>query len=167
MPDSGRSDHDVVRVRISLPPPTDGWPPLAEEFLWAIPLSERRYRIDNIPFFAVGVNYRDIVSLRNTRGDGVPTVDAVVERGGHATFRIQSPHTSDPEKHEMFHHLVDALKSIGCLFESNTSTYFAVDVPPETDCERAFQIMALGEQWDVWSFGGGPCPEKGPSAAGG
>jgi len=51
--DNGVSDKTPAHVRITfkLQPDEDGYPPSDYERLWAVPLSNGRYQIDNIPFF--------------------------------------------------------------------------------------------------------------------
>ncbi len=51
-----------VKVFFELQQDEDGYPPVTCESLWATPVGNGLYRFDNIPFFARGVAYEDVVS---------------------------------------------------------------------------------------------------------
>jgi len=46
---------DRVKVYFDLEKDADGYPPVNSESMWAVPMGEFRFRIDNIPFFVYGV----------------------------------------------------------------------------------------------------------------
>jgi hypothetical protein len=54
--------------------------------MWAEPLGGDRYRLQNVPFYAYGLSFDDVVSARQIGGQLF--VQDVVERGGHSTYRI-------------------------------------------------------------------------------
>jgi hypothetical protein len=59
---------------------------LKSEGLWAVPLGDGRYRVQNIPFFLYGVSLEDIVSAEQV--DGFLTFREVVSSSGHSTYRV-------------------------------------------------------------------------------
>src|SRR5260221_6074103 len=65
----------------------DGYPPVQVESLWARPFDEGKYVLDNIPFFARGVSWRDMISA-SQGADGNKWFSGVVNPSGHSTIRI-------------------------------------------------------------------------------
>lgn len=80
--ESGRA-----KVFFSLEPGEDGYPPATAESLWAEPLAPNMARIDNIPFFAVGVALGDVVQVRRDE-EGLAWFVRVVKSGGRGTVRL-------------------------------------------------------------------------------
>lgn len=64
----------MVNVRFLLPPEGDGCPPAESEGLWAEPLGDDLYRIDNTPWFVRDVSADDIVKAL-AGSDGVVVGD--------------------------------------------------------------------------------------------
>lgn len=56
-----------VKVQFNLTKDEDDWPPFTTEFVWATPLSDVLFRLNNVPFFATEVSMGDevIVSLKD------------------------------------------------------------------------------------------------------
>ena len=151
----GEVSGAIRKVLVDLPAAQDGWPPVEAESLWALAV-EGGYRIDNIPFYAVGLNYGDVVALRDADSD-LPKVDRILRYGGHTTFRYILDSNLDDEHHAMYDHLREMLRKLGCTFENASETLYAIDLGPEVDCIRVFQLLELGSKWHVWDFEGGPC----------
>src|SRR5690349_21213099 len=102
----------VVRCRLTRDEdgraPAGGWPPPVEsEGLWAVPLGEGRYRIENVPWFAGNLAAGDVVSAVEHEGNRW-----VMQRwqwSGHLTVRVAHP---DPAV------VLDALAGLGVRGES-------------------------------------------------
>jgi hypothetical protein len=74
-------DFDLAEIR-------DGeWPPTDFEGIWAQPLDDGNFEIDNVPFYVIGLADKDVVSA-HADGNGTLLFDRVVRRGGHSTFWI-------------------------------------------------------------------------------
>jgi hypothetical protein len=88
-PDHDRAgEHaDHVRVRFQLRQDDDGWPPVASEGLWAIPLGTDVVRLDNIPWFARNVASGDTFRTSTDR-DGERWATDKVAWSGHCTVRV-------------------------------------------------------------------------------
>ena len=133
------------RVRIAVPLSTGS---VAEvETVWAVPLGDDLYRIDNVPFSAYGLHLDDIVA-------GVPrttgiTMVRVVTAGGHDTFRVLVWPDVDPIQAQP---LLDQLGHIGCGIERATSRWVAIDVPPSVDRDAVVQILDRGWLDHVWRY---------------
>jgi Domain of unknown function (DUF4265) len=78
---------DLVRVRFQLHPDEDGWPPVASEGVWAVPLGGGLVRLDNIPWFARDVASGDTFGT-STDSDGVLWATDKVAWSGNCTVRV-------------------------------------------------------------------------------
>lgn len=74
----------------------DGYPPSAYERLWAVPLDNGNYQIDNIPFFVVGISSGDEVSVDSE--DGELLFKKLIRASGASTFRLYSHDQSKSQK---------------------------------------------------------------------
>ena len=55
------TDHpDYCKLRFEVAKDEDGWPPVASEGVWATPLGNGLYHVENIPWFAVDVAADDV-----------------------------------------------------------------------------------------------------------
>jgi hypothetical protein len=116
---------------------SEDWPPVAGESVWATELDDRRYLIDNIPFFVVGIALNDVVEGRH-RPDGCLDFVRKISGGGHSTLRIVG---SDDNRDSH----VEQLRALGCGIEgSGFGDLFAVDVPPAANIQA---VLALCKQW--------------------
>src|SRR4051794_33172617 len=59
------------------------------ETLWATNVGDNRYRLDNTPWYAYGVSWKDIVEARPD-DDGQLQFQRVVVKSGHRTVRIRA-----------------------------------------------------------------------------
>lgn len=128
----------------------DAWHGFTEESVWATPLHGDVFRIENTPFFASGVSYKD--TLRTQVIDGVRRTSSIVARAGHSTFRIivlGSEHKSD-----LFPKFWIPLEKLGCSYEHGEFGYqlFAVDVPNTSDFTAVCSVLEAGEQGGAWAF---------------
>lgn len=92
-----RDDDKSVEIQFPLDV-HDGWPPVEVESLWCVPVdvAKGRYRVDNVPLFAVGVAWRDLVHAEREAG-GPLTFKDVIESSGHSALRVLVDPDADPE----------------------------------------------------------------------
>jgi hypothetical protein len=129
------SKHDLAKVFVKLERDEEEYPPVDWEELWAACLGEDKYRIDNIPFYAVGISSGDLV-LAVPR-DNKLVVTEVVGTNGHSTVRVMIHDKSLTAK------IRDELKNAGCATElSNVPGFFSVDVPPEVDYPAIARLLS-------------------------
>lgn len=98
--------------------------PLASETLWAEPIDQTRYRLRNIPFYAMGYAESDIVACQTIREAQVVT--NIVKHSGNGTLRLifsDSAHFEDKQ-------ILSELESVGCTYERASEGLVAVTVPP-------------------------------------
>ncbi|HEY0238047.1 MAG TPA: DUF4265 domain-containing protein [Friedmanniella sp.] len=88
LPRRRRAGDALTHVVVELEPDHEGWPPVGAERVWAEPVGRHRYRIDNIPFFAMDLATDDVVEARPVSAGQHPTLVRVVKRSPHATLRV-------------------------------------------------------------------------------
>jgi hypothetical protein len=141
----------MVRVLFHLASEPQSWHGSVTERLWATPLKDGTYRLENTPFFVFGVSFEDIICAEN-RSDNLEFVK-VAARGGHSTYRIL------PAKNwaQLFVLKWQELASLGCTYEEGSASLLAADVPPTADINVVYRILEEGERSEIWSFEEGHC----------
>jgi Domain of unknown function (DUF4265) len=138
-------EERLVKLFIPLEP-TD-WHSHRTESVWANPLPEGLYRVRNVPFYALGVSCEDVV-WAELDGDML-SFRGVVRRGGHSTYRFfLLGGITEPQWEPYW----QPLEEIGCTYEQGIARFFAVDLPPEADLYKAYELLDRGERAGVWGF---------------
>lgn len=140
----------MIKVAFPIPkdPENPGYPPSTVETLWAALLAPLRGVLRNVPFYAKGVAFDDIVEFEVTADSAVVEFVRVVARGGHSTYRIFML-AADLSVFEVWW---DRLGALGCSYERANEFLIAVDVPPSADVHAAYQVLELGEKAGIWDF---------------
>src|SRR6266481_286367 len=120
------AENEENMVKITIPLPADNLAGAATESVWAEPQADGIYRVKNVPFYAKGISYDDIVEAAPE--DGVLTFKRVVQHSGHSTYRI---YASDGRTAPAVLALVETLKKMQCDIEPATDKLVGVDVLPE------------------------------------
>lgn len=108
------------------------------ETLWADPVGPGLYRLDNTPFWAYGISWRDVVEAEPDP-DGRLRCVRVVEKSGHRTVRLVfQPGIDESPAHRA---IVDTLVAMGCGFEGCNPRYIAIDMPPEIELARVVEYL--------------------------
>jgi Domain of unknown function (DUF4265) len=134
-------------VQLTFPLKKSDWYEHASETLWAEPVGDNTFRLRNVPFYAYGASYDDVVRAINH--DHRLMVQDIVQRGGHSTYRL---FVTDTERLKRFREFWQPLKRIGCTLERATDRLIAVDVPAEADIYTAYAALRQGEAAGVWDF---------------
>jgi hypothetical protein len=142
-----RSRERLVKVAVNLP--ASNWHPHALETMWAEPLDGDRYRLQNVPFYAHGLSFNDVVIAKEIGGQLF--VQDVVARGGHSTYRVFLSQDGKGAR-SRFAESWRPLEEIGATYEQANDRLFAIDVPRGTDIYRAYELLESGEQAGVWDF---------------
>lgn len=116
---------DLVKVHIDLP---DHWRGSTGESLFAKPLGDDLYEIDNIPFYAYGLNYRDVVLARAESDDLKPSILQLVKASGHRTVRIIF---FDTVKRERQDGIIESIEDLGVTAERMDHRFVAFDITPD------------------------------------
>lgn len=119
------------------------------ERMHCIANEDGNYWLDNSPFYAFGVSYRDIISATKKNNDLV--FSSVVARGGHSTYRVKLKHG---QKHEFFLANWQELALLGCTYEGSSvnGQLYSIDVSPGTDVRKVYRVLEAGEMNQFWEF---------------
>jgi Domain of unknown function (DUF4265) len=102
------------------------------ENIWALPLGDGTYCLENPPFFVYDVSLNDLVAAAPDE-DGALRFQSVVRRSGNSTLRARS----DSLKDLTFRSKVEAdLKEMGCVVEEHRERLLAISVPPTANLEK-------------------------------
>ena len=126
-------------------PGTDG--EATVETLWAIPLGNDRYKLDNSPFYAYGVSWQDIIFAPYDKQEGFPTFQSVVEASGNHTVRIffEPP----VEAGDASDQVLQGLVALGCSYEGANRKYISVNIPPSVELQQVRSYLIAREaQWE-------------------
>ncbi len=137
---------ELIRVTISLEP--CDWHSHGSETVWAVPSVDNQFILRNIPFFACGLSYDDTVKAVED-SEGVWQFARVARRGGHSTYRLFVTNASVLCRFQEFW---VPLSQLGCTLERATERLFAIDVPPNADIHRAYELLQAGEEAGIWDF---------------
>lgn len=114
------------------------------ETLWATPLGQERYRLENSPFFAYRVSWLDVVEARPDAGGRLEFL-RVVEKSGHQTVRVILEDVESPKATPF----LDGVKQRGCSFEGFQPKLLSIDVPPGVRLEEITRyFIEQGVQWE-------------------
>src|SRR5437868_6703620 len=103
------------------------WSGIGGEGIWARPKGGDLYEVDNIPFYAYGLNVGDVVRAVAPNPDMKPVVHGVERASGHRTLRVHfAGSTAEPERVLMLRGLAQFQTSC----EGQNAVYFAIDVAP-------------------------------------
>ena len=138
-------DRDVVvKIRVALDPDA----PYEGETLWARPIGDGVFILDNIPFFAYGLSLADRIYARRT-DDFDLEYSGIAEHGGHSTYRVYLGESQAQLRAEEYWRQLEAL---GCGREIGTDRLWAFDLSPEVDIFKVHDVLESGEAEGVWMF---------------
>ena len=114
--------NEHVKILFNIEHNEDGYPPDSCERLWAKPLVNGNYEIDNIPFFVYDISAGDEVSAQMI--DGELTFGVRVVKSTNSTFRLIAKQNDNSSK------IRDIIQGFDCRSEFNARVnLIAVEVP--------------------------------------
>ena len=117
------------------------------ETLWAFDLGSDQYKLDNLPYFAYGVSWNDIVYAPYDEDEGFPTFQKVAEKSGNRTIRISFDAPVEEGNESAL--LLDDLVSLGCEYEGLNKRYIVVNIPPPVDLFSVAQnLVDSNVEWE-------------------
>lgn len=120
--------HDPVKLLFRLQPDEDGYPPYQWESVWANPVSDGLYQIDNIPFFVSDISLGDIVEAEYSDDVLVYVKTAVPSSNG--TIHVVC------YDHKTCQQLLSRLPGWGCDYEvGELERLVAIDVPARAEVD--------------------------------
>ncbi|HEX8436434.1 DUF4265 domain-containing protein [Archangium sp.] len=134
-----------VKILFDLEQDEDGHPPASAETLWAVQVGEGLFKIDNIPFFVLGIAVEDVVSA--VPEEGVFRFKEVVHPSSHGTLRVVVNDPADvPAVHALF-------QQMGCSTEqSHLPRLIAIDVPPSVSWNELKRVLDSGREQERWGY---------------
>jgi Domain of unknown function (DUF4265) len=116
------------------------------ETVWAEQVGPDHYRLDNSPFWAYGVSWRDVVEAHMDEG-GQLGFTRIVEKSGHRTVRtIFQPGIDENSEGQA---VIDEVVRLGCTYEGMHPGYIAIDIPPAVELMQvAAYLTDRGVQWE-------------------
>jgi hypothetical protein len=135
------ADEQLTKIVVDLP---NHWA-TGGEGMWAKPLGKDLYEIRNVPFYAYGLNFGDVVRAIQPAIDKKPVVAELVWASGHRTLRVTfTDSLAESERPE----LLRSLSEMKASFEGANKRYFALDIEPAGDynavCDRLADWEANG-----------------------
>ncbi|GAA2636989.1 hypothetical protein Adu01nite_65810 [Paractinoplanes durhamensis] len=133
--------------------PDSGWPhPVDSEGLWAGPLGDGRYRLENTPWFAENLSNQDIVEA--VEHEGTRWITRKAHWSGHLTVRVTHRDPLDPAVVLDPAAVLDAFADLGVRGESAAPAYriIALDIPPDADLRAILSRLRSGRSDGTWDF---------------
>ena len=138
-----------VKVRFSLQR-VDGWPPVESEGVWAEPLGDDLYRVDNTPWFVRNLASNDVVKAL-AGSDGVLWAVEREQWSGRLTIRVIPSRTGPLQGDRQA--VLDAFRPLGITGEGmGQYNIVALDIPPEADLRAAKDLLRTGEADGRWDY---------------
>lgn len=146
------SDADQPRVKVcfSLTVDGQGWPPVSSEGLWAEPLGDDEFKVDNTPWFVRNLATDDVVRAL-AGSDGVLWATERVRWSGRCTVRViprrDGPLAGDRQA------VLELFAPLGVTGEGvEQYGMVALDVPPDVDLATVKATLNAGEADGRWYF---------------
>ena len=127
-------EDEFVKVHIDLP---NHWA-IGGESMWAKPLGDNLYQIENVPFYAYGLNYKDIVLATPDSEGVIPEIRKLIEPSGHRTFRLFfEKHVNKGEQEE----ILNSMKNLKISAERCNSIYIALDLKSDGNYHAVYDKL--------------------------
>jgi hypothetical protein len=140
---------DRVRVVYEIQQ-NQGWPPVAEERVWAVALSDDLVRIDNIPWFIRDLALNDLVRVVPDASSVLRPVEKI-SWAGNCTIRI-IPYP-DSGKFDSLQQVLDLFSPLGVTGEGvDQFGMVALAVPPAADLAAVKRLFGQGVEAGWWDY---------------
>ncbi|MEZ4777708.1 MAG: DUF4265 domain-containing protein [Bacteroidia bacterium] len=139
------NEEGLEKIHIDLP---NHWA-IGGEAFWATPLGNDLYKIENVPFYAYGLNFHDIVRATSESENTKPEIKELIEQSGHRTFRVFFKKSVDRDKQI---EILDSMKELTISYERATGIFLSLDVQPEGNYQAVFDRLDELEQKNILNF---------------
>ena len=139
------NEEGLEKIHIDLP---NHWA-TGGESMWAEPLGNDLYKIENVPFYAYGLNYQDVVRATSDSDDLKPEIRELIKSSGHKTFRLFFDKGIKKEQQE---EILDSFIARKVSYERANSIFVALDMEPEGDYQSVFDMLEEYEKQDIIGF---------------
>lgn len=138
-------EEGLEKIHISLP---NHWA-IGGESMWATPMGNDLFLIENVPFYAYGLNFHDIVRATPDSDDQIPEIRELVQSSGHRTFRVFfKKHISRKRQEEV----LDSMKELEVSYERANEIYFSLDMLPNGDYQAVFDELETLTEKNILEF---------------
>jgi hypothetical protein len=127
-------ENEFVKVHFELAEPDSG---ISGESLWAAPLGENLYELQNSPWHVRNVNWLDVVEAIQRNDNEWPEFVRVHKRGGHRTIHLYILKAGKHLRQE----ILDECNRLGSTFENRDHSVHALDFPPGSDVAPAIEYL--------------------------
>ncbi|MDX2248414.1 MAG: DUF4265 domain-containing protein [Bacteroidia bacterium] len=139
------NEEELGKIHIDLP---NHWATGGESF-WATPLGDDLFRLENVPFYAYGLNFHDIVRATCDSEEQKPEIREIVAMSGHRTFRVYfEKNIERPIQEE----ILDSMRDLKISYERATKTFVSLDMQPEGNYQAVFDKLDELEQQNILVF---------------
>lgn len=138
-------EEGLEKIHIDLP---NHWA-IAGESMWAEPLGNNLYKIENVPFYAYGLNFHDIVRASSDNPDLIPEIRELIETSGHRTFRLFFKEAIVRERQQQ---VLEEFRELHVTYERANSIYVALDMAPEGNYQAIFDKLEEYADQDILGF---------------
>lgn len=139
------NEEGLEKIHIDLP---NHWAIGGESF-WATPLGNDLFKIENVPFYAYGLNFHDIVKATADSDEVIPEIRELFEPSGHRTFRVFFEKSIDRQKQE---DVLASMKDLAISYERCNEIYFSLDMQPNGNYQAVFDRLDELEKENILGF---------------
>ncbi|WP_430907224.1 DUF4265 domain-containing protein [Maribacter sp. 2-571] len=139
------NEEGLVNIHIDLP---NHWA-IGGESLWATPLGNDLFRIENVPFYAYGLNFHDVVKAIPESDELIPEVRELVELSGHRTFRVFFEKSINRKKQE---DVLNSMQILTISYERANDIFFSLDMQPDGNYQAVFDRLDELEKENILEF---------------
>lgn len=116
--------------------------------MWAEPLGNDLYKIENVPFYAYGLNFQDIVKA-TPDSDQILEIRKVVKTNGHRTFRLFFKKHIGRERQD---EILLSMRDLKVTYERADDIYVALDMKPEGNYQAVFDKLDEYYEQNILAF---------------
>lgn len=139
------AEEELEKIHIDLP---NHWS-IGGESMWAKPLGKDLFKLENVPFYAYGLNFHDVVRATSETNEQIPEIREIVKSSGHRTFRVFFQKHVQREEQER---ILDSLKDSKISYERANNIYFALDLHPDGNYQSVYDKLCELEENNFLEF---------------
>jgi hypothetical protein len=139
------NEEGLVKVHIDLP---NHWA-VGGESLWAEPLGNDLYKIENVPFYAYGLNFQDVVRATPESENKILEIRELITASDHRTFRVFFKKQIDKAQQEA---ILDSMINLGISYERANHIYVALNMKPEGGYQAVFDQLDEYSEKEILGF---------------
>ena len=132
------TSNSGIKVHVALPNHAS----IGGETFWADQVGDSLYRLANVPFWAYGLNYRDVVRA-TPDSDGMLIIHEVTEPSGHRTLRVMF--VSDVDTGQQSELLGQIHQPDTVTFERANNSLVAINIAPDAN------YLAVFDKLEAWA----------------